>query len=385
MQPISRAWLNTIAAMVCVLSVFIPWARWANARSSDFVSHYAAGEMVRQVPAQLYSLTAQREQQAELGAKKFLPWVHPAPEAVLFAPLSELGIERAFRAWEALNVVALCGIALILRRYLGGLTGRQAGAVFAAGLIPLGGGLAAGQDHILCLLLYCAAFVLIEDGWDVVGGCVFGLTFARFQLALPVLIFFVVLRRWKVVGGALVTVVVMIAASFAIVGRGLIPSYHAAVGYLATLHDMASVTHMPSVRGLLAFVVKGPRELVVVTAMVSAVLLVAGAAMWWRVDERRFDVAFASALFLALAVDYHSFLYEMSVVVLAGVLMVRRCAGFEAMLWGMAAAEVVLVALGGRFGWLAPLLIVSAGWGAWVGKAQKAPNGERRPGLVSSA
>src|ERR1700743_413401 len=84
-------------------------------------------------------------------------------------------------------------------------------------------------------------------------------------------------------------------------------------------------------------------------------------------------------------VDYHSFLYEMSVVVLAGVLVVRRCPRFVAMLWGMAAAEVALVTLGGRFALLAPLLVGAAWWAMRAAQTQKAPDGERRPGLVSSA
>jgi Glycosyltransferase family 87 len=385
MQPasqISRIWLNTIAAMVCLLSVFVPWAVSANATSSDFASHYAAGEMLRQDRVELYSLTAQRQYQAALGAKKFLPWVHPAVEALVFAPLTWMGVETAFRVWEALNIAALCAIAFGLRRFLGETTGTQMGAVFAAGLIPLGAGLGAGQDHILCLALYTGAFLLMEDGWDVWGGCVFGLTFFRFQLALPVLFFFIVMRRWRVVGGALATVLAMVAGSFALVGRGLVPSYRAAVMYLGMAHDATSVKRMPSVRGLMAFVVREPRELAVVTAVVSGVVLMAGAAMWLRGDERRFDLLFGSAVLLGLAVDYHAFLYELSMVVLAGVLVVRRWQRFAVWLWVMGAAEAALVPFGGRFGLLAPMLVGAGWWIARMAEMQKAPGGECRPGLA---
>ncbi len=366
-----------MAAIVCVLSVFIPWAMSGNARTSDFVNHYAAGQMVRESPQTLYSLTAQRERQAGVGARQFLEWVHPAPEALLFVPLSAMPIETAFRVWQTLNLAALCWIAFSLRRYLGDLTGAQAGAVFAASVIPLGAGLAVGQDHILCLLLYCWTFLLIEDGRDVLGGCVFGLAFVRFQLAIPVLIFFLVMRRWRVVAGAVAVVVAMIAGSFALVGRGLIPSYRAAIGYTAMLHDAMSLTHMPSVRGLLAFGLRDARELAIATAVVSAILLIAGAARWRRADERKFDLLFASALLLALAVDYHSFLYELSVVVLAGVLVMRRRPKFAVMLWVMAAMEVALVPLGGRFAALAPLL-VGAAW--WAMRAAQAAPMQKSPG-----
>jgi hypothetical protein len=128
-----------------------------------------------------------------------------------------------------------------------------------------------------------------------------------------------------------------------------------------------------------------------VTAVVSAVLLAGGAVAWSRVDRRRFDLAFASALLLALVVDYHSFLYEMSVVVPAGVLVVRRCPRFVAMLWAMATAEVALLALGRRFALLAPLLVGAAWWAMWAAQTpqsdgpqtQKAPDGKCCPGAFS--
>ena len=369
---ISRVWLNTIAAMVCLVSVFVPWAMSANARSSDFVSHYAAGEMLREDRGQLYSLSAQRTYQAAQGTRKFLPWVHPAVEAAVFAPLTLMPIGMAFRVWQALNVAALCWMAFALRRYLGEMSGAQMGAVFATG-IPVGAGLWAGQDHILCLVLYTAAFLLMEDGRDVAGGCVLGLTFVRFQLAFPVLVFFVAIMRWRVVEGAAATVLAMVAGSFALVGRGLVPSYRAALTYLAMAHDMSSATRMPSVRGLVAFVVHDPHELAVVTAVVSVVVIGVAAVEWARADERRFDLLFASALLIGLAVDYHAFLYELSEVMLAGVLVVRRCPGFAVWLWAMGLAEVAVMPLEGSFSLLTPML-VGAGW--WV--ARKAQGREVR-------
>ncbi len=303
------------------------------------MSYYAAGEIVRQEPQNLYSLSVQKQYQTAVRGRQFLPWVHPPVEALLFAPLTLLGIDQAFRVWEALSIVGLCWIAFSMRRLLGDLTGVQLGAVFAAGWLPLGCGLAAGQDHIVCLLLYTWVFLLADEGRDGAAGCCLGLTFVRFQLAIPVLLFFVVMRRWRVVGGAAATVAAMAAVSFAVVGRALVPSYRAAIVYLAAVHDVPSLTRMPSMRGLLAFVVKEPRELVMATAVASVAVLVVGALTWMRADKRRFDLVFASALLLALAVDYHVFMYDLSVVVLAGVLIVRRWPRFTVWLWVMGVAE----------------------------------------------
>ena len=384
MRQISRMWLNTITAMICVLSVFLPLAKFAGARTSDFVSHYAAGEIVRQQPQNLYSLGVQRQYQAALKGRQYLPWVHPPVEALMFAPLTFMGIDRAFRVWEAIGIGALCWIAFSMRRLLGDLTGAQLGAVFAAGWLPLGCGLAAGQDHIVCLLLYVWVFLLAEDGRDLPAGCCLGLAFLRFQLAIPLLLFFVVMRRWKVVGAAVTTVAAMVAASFALVGRALVPSYRAAILYLAGVHDVASMTRMPSVRGLLAFVVKDPRALVMATAVASVAVLVAGGLMWARAERQRFDLVFASALLLALTVDYHLFMYDLSVVVLAGVLIVRRCPGFAVWLWVTGVAVAALVPVSQRFGLVALLLLSGGFWAARRAQTREAPDGDCRPGLVPS-
>lgn len=384
MRPVSRMWLNTIAAMVCVLTVFVPLARLAGVRTSDFVSHYAAGEIVRQQPQNLYSLSVQKQYQTAVRGRQFLPWVHPPVEALLFAPLTLMGIDRAFRVWEALSIGGLCWIAFSMRRLLGDLTGAQLGAVFAAGWLPLGCGLAAGQDHIVCLLLYTWVFLLANEGRDVAAGCCLGLTFVRFQLAIPVLLFFVVMRRWRVVGGAVATVAGMAAVSFAVVGRGLVPSYRAAIVYLAAVHDVPSLTRMPSVRGLLAFVVKEPRELVMATAVAWVAVLVAGALTWMRADKRRFDLVFASALLLALAVDYHVFMYDLSVVVLAGVLIVRRWPRFTVWLWVVGVAEAALVPVSQKFGLVALLLLGAGFWAARRALMTEAPAGVCRPGLIPS-
>ena len=135
--------------MVCLVSVLVPWAMSANARTSNFVSHYAAGEMLRADRAQLYSLSAQRAYQAAQGTKKFLPWVHPAVEAAVFAPLTLMPIGRAFRVWQALNVTALCWMVFALRRYLGEMSGVQMAAVLAT-RIPVGAG--CGLDRTI----FCA-------------------------------------------------------------------------------------------------------------------------------------------------------------------------------------------------------------------------------------
>lgn len=377
-------WLNTIAAMVCILSVFVPLAKFAVARTSDFVSHYAAGEMVRQQPQNLYSLDVQRQYQTALGGRPFLPWLHPAVEALVFAPLTFMGIDRAFRVWAVVNILVLCWIAFSMRRLLGDLTGAQLGAVFVAAWLPLACGLAWGQDHIVCLLLYTWAYLFAEDGRDMPAGCCLGLAFVRFQLAIPVLVFFVLMRRWRVVGAAVATVGAMAAVSFALVGRGLVPSYRAAIVYLATVHDATNLTRMPSVRGLLALVVKEPRELVMTTAVASAAVLAAGALMWVRADQRRFDLLFVSALLLGLAVDYHLFMHDLSLLALAGVLMVRRWPWFAVWLWGVGLLEAAMVPASQRFGAMAVMLVVGGFWAAQRALITKAPDGVRRPGLVPS-
>ena len=353
---LTRSKAASICAVLSLMGVLVPWAFSGTPRSADFGSYYVAGRLLMHSPPLLYSIGVQHSEAVALHLTKFLPWAHPAPEALIFAPLSELSLETAFHVWAIVNLLLLCLVVYGLRDYLAKLTVVEGYSVFACVLIPLGSGIAQGQDHILTLLLYCAAFLLLQSGKETQAGLMLGLALIRFQLTLPVLLCFLALRRWRVIAGAVFATVGLIIASFAIVGPGLFRTYLSALRYLGGHHDLFSAAEMPSIRGLVTMLIPHSGHVATVTALVSIAILLSAGWLWADKRSGPIQVVFASSILIGLSVDYHAFLYELSVVALAGIILAPY-ARFSAALWFIGALEVVLLASGAHLALLAPVLL----------------------------
>lgn len=362
--PLSRRSKLIALALIVVSAAMVVWVATAHSRSKDFASYYVAGELVRSQPHNLYSEAMQRWGQAKFAEEgRFLPWAHPAPEALLFAPLTLLPYPAAFAVWMSISLVLLGVAGYLLRERFASIGDSGTYAVAAAAAVPIFAGLWGGQDHILTLVLFALAFLSAEEERDVAAGCWLGLALIRFQITLPLLLFFAVRRRWRVIGGAAAVGVVLLLVSFAIVGRGFVQSYGALLRFLGEQHDAGTVTYMPTVRGLVALVLPHAGHALAVVAAVSGAILLAAAWVWARARKTELALPYAAALLVALAVDYHGFMYEWSVMLLAGVLLVERKPETAWGLWAVGIVTVaILVSQTGLLCLLAPLPLLLAYW-----------------------
>ena len=184
----------------------------------------------------------------------------------------------------------------------------------------------------------------------------FGLALIRFQVTLPVLLLFAVLRRWKVLAGAALGAASLLAVSLLLVGRTFVPTYWAALRFLGAHHDSATATNKPNVRGLVACVFGADPHAVLLTAVASAAVLLPAVILWSR-RGRPFAIVFASAVMVAVAIDPHGFLYEWTLLLPSGVLLVECRPEWRWVLLGVGAMEVaLLLARHGNLGWLGPVL-----------------------------
>ena len=105
-RPASKA---AVAIVFCLAALILLGALGMQSGSAtDFVSYYVAGKTVLKQPHDLYSIGLQMEEQARAVTNdKFLPWAHPAAEALIFAPLSLLPYRIAFTVWAAINLMLL--------------------------------------------------------------------------------------------------------------------------------------------------------------------------------------------------------------------------------------------------------------------------------------
>ena len=163
-------------------------------RHYDFRTFYAAGELVRQAPSQLYDLRAQDAlQNAVANPHQALPFYHPAYEALLFVPLSLLSYRGAYFVFLGLNLLAL-GACYLIAPLDGVLERWRAGVVFL--FAPVLISLLFGQDSILFLLLLCVVWRLLRSDRDAAAGVVLAL--ALFKLGVvPIIAILLCTRRGR--------------------------------------------------------------------------------------------------------------------------------------------------------------------------------------------
>lgn len=206
---------------------------------ADFYAQYSGAHMLRAgYRHQLYDY----DLQVKVGGSK-LPSVRPAYEYLLFVPLSFLRSKTAYFAWLLINCGLLIAAIQLLRPYFRGSGWLLAGIVVA--FIPVWITLYQGQDSLLLLVLLLLA--ARTDGFR--SGLWIGLGAFKFHLVVPIILLYLLWRKWRVVAGFCVSGGFAAAISIALVGiAGTLHYVHTAGGMALTyVHPGA----MPTVHGLL--------------------------------------------------------------------------------------------------------------------------------------
>jgi Glycosyltransferase family 87 len=181
---------------------------------ADFRQLYTAGYLVRSGRGhQLYDYDTQFHFQNELvsEAEIALPFIRPAYQALLFAPLSFLPYRTAYLAFLAVNLALLWVSFRSLRPKMNRIAHVYPWLPAATflGFLPVTAALIQGQDSILLLTLLAAALVSLERNRELTAGVFLGLGLFKFQIVIPIALLFLAWKRWR------------FSAGFAIAGLGL--------------------------------------------------------------------------------------------------------------------------------------------------------------------
>ncbi len=351
LRPILIA-LGAVAAWIAVILIA--------PRQCDFMSFYAAGSLLLRHPHSLYSMAAMRAQEIAIGSSGYLPWAHIPPEAVLIAPLTLLSFRAAFAVWSALNICMFVASGWLLREEILSLTPGLRCVLLAFFFSPIAGGLILGQDHGILPLLWVLAYRKWKASDDFSSGLWIGLSLLRYPFAIPMLLFFVVLRKWKLLAGAALSGSALVAASFLLVGPGLVPSYLSLLRFQAA-NDAGMIHLEPTIRGFAAFLPSHPN------AVAAAAII--GLLVWALVAVQGMTRlhAFSFALLISLLADVHAPYYDMTVLAIPLLLSLKEfpksvlvpllfCALTVAMAWTHIYLFVVFC----------PVLLV---WAVWMSRA----------------
>jgi hypothetical protein len=209
--------VTALAANVIVRGVAPATARI----TSDFPGYFTAAKVVadRGDVERLYDIPWFQEQmrryQVGTSEGKFAPF--PPPTALLLVPLTPLAPLNALRVVTAVSVLCLIGSIILLARALAWSALDAAVLVLLSGSAILGA-LRLGQPYILvsacCILGY---YAYLRERPKLAGAC-FGAFTPLKYFPVIFLVYFAFRRRWQVVVGGALTILLVVLVSIAVLG-----------------------------------------------------------------------------------------------------------------------------------------------------------------------
>ena len=297
----------------------------------DFTIFYSAAKIVRQgLGHRLYDVRTQyRIQQGFAPAANIrkgpLPYNHPPFEVLVFFPFSLLPYFVAYVLWGLVSFFILLLLFFLLRPHISILRHLSVAHWLLAslGFFPTFFALLQGQDTILLLLIFTQVFIFLKGEREFAAGCWLGLGLFRFHLVLPLMLVLLLDGRKKAFVGFLVVALILGMISVAMVGAEASWNYPGSVWRMEQVMDRpGSVVPigMPNLRGLLE---RPLTRLVsrsfsdVLLALVSVALVLLTAFLWNTAAASTFNLRFSLCLIATVLVSYHTFAYDLSLLMLA--------------------------------------------------------------------
>jgi hypothetical protein len=329
-----------VTGMLCLHLLFFVNLRELILRGyPDFTVFYTAGTILREGQRhQLYDPHVQyRVQQKFTGGmiesrRGPLPYIHPPLEAVVFLPLTLLPYRQAFVAWDLLNLIALFGVAVTLRRHL-----RVLRAIppweFVLGFLaffPVFLCLLQGQDSILLLLLITLGFSALKRESDFLAGGWLGLALFKFQFVIPLVLLIAFWKRRRAVWGFAVVAGMWALLSVGLVGWKGMLAYPKYVLQIAKAPSLGGVPPelMPNLRGLLegwsfrtASTDSVPAIISGFVLVLSVALVVFTAIRGRLVSRDHMEIGFSLAVVVAVLTSWHTNAHDLCLLLLPLVLM----------------------------------------------------------------
>jgi hypothetical protein len=255
-------------------------------------------------------------------------YLRPPFEALLFVPFTYLSYRAAYAAWLMFSLAILSGAARLIQgntNVLDAMLQYTRGIPVDFGLLllvfltfsPTMDCLLIGQDSALMLMIYTLVFLALKRGRELEAGGLLALGLFKFHLVLPFAIIFALRRRGLFVLGFAGIALLLIAISVLVSGPGVLVSYPAM--FLNSKYRMLmgfQPEYAANIRGLIYLITPSKIPGVIsgaVVAALSAFLLWVTARIW---RDSEFELCFSAAVIAALLTGYHSFVYDLSLLLL---------------------------------------------------------------------
>jgi len=298
------------------------------AERMDFRQLYAGGYLARTDPASLYDYARQKQvQDGFVGkAEGLLPFIRPAYEALLFAPLSRLSYRTAYFCFLCANISLLTACFFLCRDVFSrpGMIAQPKPGLQLFVFFPLTIAILQGQDSILFLLGVCLVYRLLRLNRGFLAGVALGLLLFKLQIALPLALFLIARYGFSFFAGFAMSGTIVTVGSVALVGW----QEFLELGRVLLLTGSVSVSRnipagswavfpfiMPNLRGLIsglaAWFLPGKIVFALTIALSACIVLWGMRAL--RGTRLDFDIVFSLATASAVTVSYYLHIHDLTV------------------------------------------------------------------------
>lgn len=228
-DPPGRKWRLVLALLILLsgteLIVRGPVRFARNSSFNDFISPYIQSKaLVKGIdpysPATLVHLWPQEAQQPEflekdlangtLVLRRGIPTAYPLTALFVLAPITIVPWPLAHAVWLVLNLVAYAfmGLSLALLMHLRwNETRTYIFSAFLLALAPFHTGMGAGSIAIVVVSITAVVYLAAERGHDILAGTLLAIAVSlKLQIGLPFLLYFLLRRRWRLSGTAIVII-----------------------------------------------------------------------------------------------------------------------------------------------------------------------------------
>jgi hypothetical protein len=203
-------------------------------KGADFVHFYTLGHLAAsQRIDTIYNMAALHEAQVALvpaSKPDLYPTVYPPQAAILFAPFSGWSYRQALLIWSALTIALYAVIVWYSWRRIGGQASDAALVFVAASAFPPFWSLVLyGQITIVILVAWWLGWLALERGRSWLAGVAFGILALKPQFGIPLAVIVLAGREWRMLAGALSSVVAQAAAVWLMLGASAFTGFAASI------------------------------------------------------------------------------------------------------------------------------------------------------------
>ena len=212
-------------------------------KGADFVHFYTLGHLARsQRTDTIYNMRALHDAQVSLvpeSAPDIYPPDYPPQAAAMFAPFSRWSYRTALLAWTLVTIALYVLIVWSAwRKVSAQLSDRMLVLAATASFAPFWNLVLNGQVSIVILLGFWLGWLALEQNRSYLAGAAFGLLALKPQFGIPLAAIVLACGEWRMLVGALTSVMAQAAAVWLVLGSSVFYDFAASIPVTATYADV---------------------------------------------------------------------------------------------------------------------------------------------------